>query len=69
MQKISTMRGTGRRIFSGRQLAIGLDLGDRWSFYCVRDLAEHGLLAVVILNPASSAPRRLHNAIEGNCPT
>jgi transposase len=24
-------------IFKGHQLTIGLDLGDRWSFYCVLD--------------------------------
>jgi transposase len=37
MQKSSTMRRTGNKIFRGRQLTIGLDLGDRWSFYCVLD--------------------------------
>ena len=35
MQKISTMRTSGNRSFKGRQLTIGLDLGDRWSCYCV----------------------------------
>jgi transposase len=34
MQKISTMRTSGRNIFQG-QLTIGLDLGDRSSAYCV----------------------------------
>ena len=34
MQKISTTRATGGGIFKVRQLTIGLDLGDRWSFYC-----------------------------------
>ena len=37
MQKSSTMRRTANRIFKGRQLTIGMDLGDRWSFYCVLD--------------------------------
>src|SRR5215467_6051577 len=37
MQKSSTMRRTGSKIFQGRQLTIGVDLGDRWSFYCVLD--------------------------------
>jgi len=32
MQKISTLPRSGRRIFKGRQLTIGLDLGDRWSW-------------------------------------
>jgi transposase len=34
MQKISTMRTSGKNIFQG-QLTIGLDLGDRSSAYCV----------------------------------
>ena len=37
MQKTSTMRRTANKIFKGRQLTIGMDLGDRWSFYCVLD--------------------------------
>jgi len=34
MQKISTMRASGKNIFKG-QLTVGLDLGDRSSAYCV----------------------------------
>ena len=34
MQKISTMRTSGKNIFQG-QLTIGLDLGDRSNAYCV----------------------------------
>jgi len=37
MQKSSTMRRTASKIFKGRQLTIGMDLGDRWSFYCILD--------------------------------
>ena len=37
MQKISTMRSSGKNIFQQGQLTIGLDLGDRWSRYCVLD--------------------------------
>jgi transposase len=44
MRKISTMRVTGRKIFNGRQLTIGLDLGDRFSFYCVLDEAGEVIL-------------------------
>jgi transposase len=40
MQKLSTRRVMGRKILKGHQLTIGLDLGDRWSFYCV--LNERG---------------------------
>jgi transposase len=31
------MRRTANKIFKGRQFTIGVDLGDRWSFYCVLD--------------------------------
>jgi transposase len=34
MQKISTMRRSGKNILQG-QLTVGLDLGDRFSTYCV----------------------------------
>ena len=43
MQKISTMRTGGKKIFKG-QLTIGLDLGDRSSSYCV--LNEAGEIAL-----------------------
>ena len=43
MQKISTTRTNGRKIFKG-QLTIGLDLGDRYSSYCVLDEAGKILL-------------------------
>src|SRR6202142_944402 len=35
MQKLSTRRVTGNKILKGHQLTIGIDLGDRWWFYCV----------------------------------
>ena len=44
MQKNSTMRKSENRIVEGRQLTIGLDLGDRWSSYCVLDEAGNILL-------------------------
>lgn len=37
MKKISTMRATENGILKKRQCTIGLDLGDRWSFYYVLD--------------------------------
>jgi hypothetical protein len=39
MKKTSTVRVNGTMIFKGHKLTIGLDLGDRWSFYCVLDEA------------------------------
>ena len=44
MQKTSTMRRTAEKIFKGRQLTIGMDLGDRWSFYCALDESGRVLL-------------------------
>jgi hypothetical protein len=44
MKKISTVRLNGNMIFKGHKLTIGLDLGDRWSFYCVRDKAGEIIL-------------------------
>ena len=38
MQKISTVEARGKRIL-GKQLTIGLDLGDRFSSYCVLEAA------------------------------
>ncbi len=39
MKKISTMQVFGNEIFKEQKLTIGVDLGDRWSFYCVLDEA------------------------------
>jgi transposase len=39
MKKISTVRTFRNESFKERRLTIGLDLGDRWSFYCVLDEA------------------------------
>ena len=33
MKKTSTVRVNGNMIFKGHKLTMGLDLGDRWSFY------------------------------------
>src|SRR6202162_858529 len=44
MKKTSTVRVNGNMIFKGHKLTIGLDLGDRWSFYCVLDEAGEIIL-------------------------
>ncbi len=44
MKKTSTVRVNGNMIFKGHKLTIGLDLGDRWSFYCVMDEAGQVIL-------------------------
>src|ERR1700746_2153321 len=44
MKKTSTVRVNGNMIFKGHKLTIGVDLGDRWSCYCVLDEAGEILL-------------------------
>jgi len=44
MKKTSTVQALKNEIFKGRKLTIGLDLGDRWSFYCVMDEAGQIIL-------------------------
>jgi predicted NBD/HSP70 family sugar kinase len=39
MKKTSTVQTFRNEIFKEQKLTIGLDLGDRWSFYCVLDEA------------------------------
>src|SRR6266478_4916007 len=39
MKKISTVQSFGNEIFKEQKLTIGVDLGDRWSFYGVLDEA------------------------------
>ena len=33
MKKNNTVANGGKQIFEGKTLTMGLDLGDRWSFY------------------------------------
>src|SRR5713101_1083698 len=44
MKKISTVQTFKSEIFKDQKLTIGLDLGDLWSFYCVRDEAGQVIL-------------------------
>src|SRR5256885_572051 len=44
MKKTNTVRVNGNMIFKGHKLTMGLDLGDRWSFYCVLKEAGEVLL-------------------------
>src|ERR1700756_2191026 len=44
MKKISTVHAFGSEIFKEQKLTIGVDLGDRWSFYCVKDEAGQVIL-------------------------
>jgi transposase len=44
MKKISTVQTNSNEIFKEQKVTIGLDLGDRWSFYCVLDEAGKVIL-------------------------
>src|ERR1700737_4287682 len=44
MMKISTVQAFQSEMFKEQKLMIGLDLGDRWSFYCVLDEAGQVIL-------------------------
>ena len=39
MKKISTVQAFSNEILKEQKLTIGMDLGDRWSFYCILDEA------------------------------
>src|SRR2546422_801247 len=39
VKKSSTVQVFGNEVFAEQKLTIGVDLGDRWSFYCVLDEA------------------------------
>src|ERR1035441_9423546 len=44
MKKTSTVQVFKSEIFKEQKLTIGVDLGDRWSFYCVLDKAGQVIL-------------------------
>jgi transposase len=44
MKKISTVQAFSNELLKEQKLTIGLDLGDRWSFYCVLDEAGEIIL-------------------------
>jgi transposase len=60
MQKSSTMRATGKRIFDRWQLTIGLDLGDRFSCYCVLDEAGE----IILEQKLPTTPEGMRRALE-----
>src|SRR5712672_587700 len=44
MKKTSTVQALKSKLFKEQQLTIGVDLGDRWSFYCIVDEAGQIIL-------------------------
>jgi transposase len=61
MKKISTVAAKQIRNFSQQKLTIGLDLGDRSSWYCVLD--ERG--EVVLEQKLSTTPKAMKEGLGG----
>ena len=57
MKKISTVAIETMEVFKEHQLTIGLDLGDRWSFYCVLDEAGKIILEQKVSTTAEAIPQ------------
>ena len=55
MKKVSTVAAMQSRNFSQPKLTIGLDLGDRWSWYCVLDEAG----AIVLEQKLGTTPKAM----------
>src|SRR5246127_1710131 len=60
MKKISTVQVFGNEIFKEQQLTIGVDLGDRWSFYCVLDEAGK----IILEQKVSTTPEAMKQTFE-----
>src|SRR5258708_27121303 len=60
MKKISTVQVFGNEIFKEQKLTIGVDLGDRWSFYCVLDEAGK----IILEQKVATTPEAMKEAFE-----
>src|SRR3974390_958527 len=60
MKKTNTVRVDGNMIFKGHKLMIGLDLGDRWSFYCVLDEAGK----IILEQKVATTPKAMKQTFE-----
>src|ERR1700687_1105467 len=60
MKKISTAAAQKKGKVEGQKLTIGLDLGDRWSWYCVLDEAGE----VILEQKLSTTPEAMRRAFE-----
>jgi len=58
MTKSITVAGKQTSIFTQKKFTVGLDLGDRWSWYCVVD--EHG--EVVVEHKLSTTQKAVREA-------
>jgi len=69
MKKISTVVAKQSKNFREQKLTIGLDLGDRWSWYCVLDEAGEVLLEQKLgTTPKGGWPRLSRPFYSQGCP-
>ena len=59
MKKTSTIRVNGSMIFKGHKLTIGVDLGDRWSCYCVLEAGE-----ILLEQKVATTPQAMQQIFE-----
>jgi hypothetical protein len=55
MKTTSTVQAYGKEILKEQKLTIGVDLGDRWLFYCVLDEAGKIILEQKVLTTPEAA--------------
>ena len=60
MKKISTMQAFSNEILKEQKLTIGIDLGDRWSFYCVLDEAG----TIILEQKVATTPEAVKQTFE-----
>src|SRR5579862_6447772 len=60
MQKLSTRRVVRNRVRQDNQHTIGLDLGDRWSYYCVLD----GVGKIILEQKLPTTPEAMKHIFE-----
>ena len=60
MKKINTVQAFGNESFKEQKLTIGVDLGDRWSFYCV--LEEAG--KIILEQKVPTTPEAMKQTFE-----
>jgi len=61
MKKISTAQTFKSEIFKEQKLTIGVDLGDRWSFYCVLDEAGK----IILEQKVPTTPEAMRHTFSG----
>jgi transposase len=60
MRKISTVQAIRNEILKEQKLTIGVDLGDRWSFYCVLDEAGK----IILEQKVAMTPKAMKQTFE-----